>query len=323
MGFGHIAVAIAQAAALFAGGTTAPPADRWTSLADQAGHESVVAIGEQDAAGQDVRAQFVAALAWYSGQRFGWRDPRTQGWLDRLYTKKNGDGGYGLGYAFDAYQDGTVNPPDTTYTITVAWHVGRVLIAGYDGGGVPAWQVRQAADVLLDLPTAAGGQCPAYSANANDAGQACVWNVSAAAAWFLDQADRRGLGPAGRHGALVAAVRAWTAHLAASYRPDLNAWTYQEGAAAPLDSWHNAPVVEAMLSLDPGLGAQALAGHFRRWPAEGGDADLVPFACDKADANYPAIKASATQPAAIPAAVLQTRSGYAPALLRIAAACRS
>lgn len=147
------AVVLAALALLAA---TAPVAeagtDRWTALADRAYGESVEAVAAADAAGTYVRAQFVASLASCAGRRFGWRDLRTQAWFKRLYSLRTPDGGYGLGAPFDAFGDGTVNPADTAYTITEAWHVGRVLLAGYDGGGVLAGIVRHVAELVAHAP---------------------------------------------------------------------------------------------------------------------------------------------------------------------------
>ncbi|MBE8523627.1 hypothetical protein ILP97_40110 [Amycolatopsis sp. H6(2020)] len=286
----------------------------WLALADRAYAESVEAVAAADAAGTYVRAQFVASLASYSGQRFGWRDRRTQAWLRRLASLRTPTGGYGLGTPYDAFGDGSVNPAGTAYTITEAWHVGRVLLAGYDGGGVPAGAVRHVARLVAGAPSSAGGRCPAYSDHPNDTGRPCVWNVSAAAGWFLEQAHARGL--AGRTPA-----RGWLARVRAAYRADLGGWTYQADTAVLQDSWHNAPIVAAMVETDPAFGREVLAAHFAHWPAGGANADLLPYDCSKADANFAAIRASATQPAGTPLLVLQTRAGYASALPAVARVC--
>jgi hypothetical protein len=308
--------ALAAALTLAAGAVAPASADtgNWTVPADRAYAESVAAVTAADAAGTYVRAQFVAALAWYAGERFGWWDHRTQEWLHRLYSLRTPSGGYGLGAPFDAFQDGTVNPAGTAYTITEAWHVGRTLIAGYDHGSVPAWRIRQVARPLARAPLSAGGKCPAYSDNPNDAGKPCVWNVAAAAAWFLENAERRGLirrTPAGT----------WLDEVRAAYRAELGAWPYQADQAKPLDSWHNVPSVLAMLDADSAFGRETLAGHFRNWPVSGANADLLPYDCARAEVNYAAIRASATQPADTPVAVLQSRAGYAPLLLLVAREC--
>ncbi|SDX80356.1 hypothetical protein SAMN05421504_103908 [Amycolatopsis xylanica] len=293
--------------------------DKWVSLADRTYTESVAAVAAADSSGVYVRVQFVAPLAWYAGTRFGWRDERTQGWLRRLYALRTPTGGYGLGAPFDAFGDKTVNPADTAYSITVAWHVGRTLIAGYDGGGVPASAVREAASMLNTVGASAGERCPAYSEHVNDLGKPCVWNVSAAAAWFLGQALRRGLVPEWERREAGAKVRTWLADVVANYRDDLGGWTYQANSSPLQDAWHNAPTVAAVLGTP--LGPRALAGQFRNFPASGANADLIPYDCAKAEPNYPMIFASATKPVTAPVDVLQSRAGYAPALQEIARAC--
>jgi hypothetical protein len=311
-GLAALVAVLAFAGAPVAGAGTS----RWVALADQAYGESVAAVDAADSAGAFVRAQFVASLAWYAGERFGWQDRRTQRWLHRLYALRTPSGGYGLGAPFDAFQDGTVNPAGTAYTITEAWHVGRVLMAGYDGGGVTPRRVRQVAGFLARVPLSAGGRCPAYSDSPNDVGKPCVWNVAAAAAWFLENVRRRGLVPR------PTAARTWLAEVRAAYRADLGEWMYQAGSATPPpDPWHNAPTVMAMLDTEPSFGREALAGHFRNWPASGANAELLRYDCTRADTNFAAIRASVTQPANTPAAVLQTRTGYAPALLLVARKC--
>lgn len=52
-------------------------------------------------------------------------------WLDEL-REDAGPNGWGLTYAWDAYQDGTVNPADTTYAITTALVLSAFLDAGQE-----------------------------------------------------------------------------------------------------------------------------------------------------------------------------------------------
>ncbi|WP_156994278.1 hypothetical protein [Pseudonocardia acaciae] len=290
---------------------------RYERLADRSYTESERAVAQVESAGGVVRAQFIAPLAWYSGIRFGWRSARTRIWLDKLAAPRTPAGGYGLSVPFDAYRDGSVNPADTGYTITGAWHVGRALMAGYDGGGVPAERIRQVAGWLTRLRPAAGGRCPAYSDSAHDAGRPCVWNVSAVAAWFLAEAARRGLAP----GSVWGLIRAWRAELAAAYRPDLGGWPYAAGGSAAQDAWHNVPVVASMAALDPALGRVALAAHLDRFPGSAANADLLPLDCAEADRAFPAIERTATRPARTPLETLQSRAGYPPLLLLAELGC--
>ncbi|WP_406631912.1 hypothetical protein [Amycolatopsis sp. WGS_07] len=303
-----------------AGTASATDDNKWVELADRSYADAVTAVANADAAGSYVRAQFVAPLAAYAGQRFGWRDQRTRAWLDRLYRLRTPTGGYGLGVPFDAFGDKTVNPADTAYTITDAWHVGRVLLAGYDGGGVPAARIREVAHNLNTVPLSAGGHCVGYSDHANDAGKPCVWNVSAAASWFLGQALRRGLIPAREWREVAVKVRKWRTDVRTHYREDLGGWTYQENSLPLQDSWHNATTVVAMV--EDRIGPRALAAHFGNWPASGANADLLTSDCTKAESNFAAIRASATKPTTAPIEVLQTRTAYVGVLLEIARRCQ-
>jgi hypothetical protein len=303
-------------------GSPAPTAaNKWTQLADQTYTESVNAVAKAESSGQYVRSQFVAPLAWYSGLKFGWKDQRTQDWLNKVYRLRTPSKGYGLGRLFDAYSDGTTNPANTAYTITGAWHVGRTLIAGYDGGGVPKERVQEVASWLAKIPLAGGGKCASYSETTNDKGKPCVWNVSAAGAWFLWSAEQRGLIPATDKDAVLAKVRSWRNEVRAHYSTALGGWTYQAGSSGLQDPWHNVATAAPMYALDPSIGKTALAGEFAKYPANAANADLLPLDCAKAEGTFQAIKATATKPATSPLDVLQSRAGFAPLLMQTGITC--
>jgi hypothetical protein len=294
----------------------------WTAMADQAYSEASTAEAALEQGGQNIQVQYIAALAWYAGLRFGWTDTRTTSWLTKVYARRTASRGYGIGQAYDAFGNGTVNPANTTYTITTAWHVGRVLLAGYDAGAVPAARVTEAVAALLDTPQSNGGQCIAYSKHVNDANMPCVWNVSATAAWFVWRADQRGLVPAGREAEALDKLRRWRDDVRAEYRGNLGGWTYQSNTTALQDPWHNAPTVAAMYEADPTIGPTALAGHFGNWPNNtGANVDLLVYDCSRVDANYAAAHASATQPASTNLDKLATRAAYLAGPLRVQAAC--
>ena len=109
-----------------------------------------------------------------------------------------------------------------------AWHVGWLLIGGYDGGGIPASRVLAAVTAILDTPSADTSRCVAYSKYPNDTGKPCVWNVSAAAAWFLWRADQRGIVPAGRGDEILTKLCTWRDYVRAHYSTSLGGWTYQD-----------------------------------------------------------------------------------------------
>jgi hypothetical protein len=293
----------------------------WQALADQVYANGSAAYGRQVAAGNNVPAFHVAALAWYAGQRFGWQDSRTQTWLQRVYDRVTASGGYGLGYAYDAYGDGTTNPANTTYTITTAWHVGRLLIAGYDGGGIPASRVLAAVTAILDTPSADTSQCVSYSKYPYDAGKPCVWNVSAAAAWFLWRADQRGIVPAGREDEILTKLRTWRDYVRAHYSTALGGWTYQDNTTALDDPGHLAATVSAMYELDPTIGVTALPAYFSHYATAVSAVDVLIYDCSKVDADYNGVNSYARAVSGLSDADIVAKSAYAPVALRVQTSC--
>lgn len=116
--------------------------------------------------------------------------------------KKSGSG-YGIGeldancnpVATDAFNDGSQNDPNTIYTVTLADHVGPMLLDAYDQGAVSGSEVQFVVDALMNQPTQdftlpdgrGPFKCMLYSDNANDEGY-CVNNVTLGAAAFLQRA---------------------------------------------------------------------------------------------------------------------------------------
>jgi len=267
-----------------------PRAGEWQVLADK-----IYANAEEDynvlaSQGKTMWTFHIAHMAWYSGMRFGWSDPRTQTWLQRVYQRVTPSGGYGLNFAYDAYGDGTVNPANTTYSITTAWHVGRMFIEGYDGGGVPRERVVAAVKSLLDTAQTAGGKCAAYSKHVNDSRKACVWNVSAASAWFLWRAHQRGLYPTGRGDETLNKVRTWRDYVRAHYSTSLGGWNYQEGGPNTLDDpGHLGATVQAMYELDPTIGVPALKSYWAHYTSSTSGHELVFYDCSKASLMFKAV----------------------------------
>jgi hypothetical protein len=280
---------------VLAGGvaTAAPEqskAGEWQTLADRIYANAAEDYDVLASQGKTMWTFHIAHLAWYAGMRFGWNDQRTRTWLQRVYALRTPSGGYGLNFAYDAYGDGTVNPANTTYTITTAWHVGRMFIDGYDAGAVPREQVVAAVTALLDTPQTAGGKCAAYSKHRNDSTKPCVWNVSAAGAWFLWRAHQRGLYPAGRGDETLAKVRTWRDYVRAHYSTSLGGWNYQEGGPNTLDDpGHLGATVQAMYELDPTIGQPALASYWSHYSGSVSGHELVFYDCSKAPALFDAI----------------------------------
>lgn len=193
------------------------------------------------------------STAWLSPD--GWQDPAALAYLDRVYATANPDGGYGLGYAYDAHGDGTVNPATTTYVVTLAGHVGPVLLDGYRAGVVPRAKVQTVFDLVATAPRidTSAGRCVAYSRSSNDAKAGlCVHNVNAGAAAFLLDAGRDGF-----------AVPWWLVQgivkrELSAYNATTRYWPYRDNMSPdPQDADHNSYTVEAMYPLAYPVGYSA------------------------------------------------------------------
>lgn len=184
-----------------------------------------------------------------AGMLNGWGHPYTTATLTKLLDTRNPDGGYGLGVPYDALGDGTVNSADTTYSVTLAGHVGPTLLAAYRGGStvVARVDVQDVIDLLVTAPRVpvARGQCVAYSfAPADAAGQ--VHNVNAGAAWFLADANAAGFGATG----LQKLITDITIAELVAYREAEFWWPYlDDGPSAGQDPDHNSYQAESMYRL--------------------------------------------------------------------------
>jgi hypothetical protein len=160
-----------------------------------------------------------------SANLYGWQDSRTTYLLGKLRGKQKADGGYGLDVAYDAFQNGTVNPASTSYTVTMAGHVGEALLGAYQAGLVPREEVQSLVTKLVLAPkvTVSRGKCVAYSYNAND-DDSCVHNVNAGVAWFLIQANAAGFSVTGLHG-LITNI---SMHEMIAYREADKWWPYKD-----------------------------------------------------------------------------------------------
>lgn len=168
-----------------------------------------------------------------SANLYGWQDSRTTYLLEKMRGKKKADGGYGLDVPFDAFQNGTVNPASTSYTVTMAGHVGEALLGAYQAGVIPREEVQSLVTKLVTAPkvTVSRGKCVAYSYSPND-GTSCVHNVNAGVAWFLIQANAAGFSVTGLHN-LVTNI---SLHEIVSYRELDKWWPYKDsGTNADID----------------------------------------------------------------------------------------
>jgi hypothetical protein len=143
-----------------------------------------------------------ASMAEACGWVYGWGNTLVTRYYNTVYALANSDGGWGLSRAYDAFSDGSVNNPDTTYTVTLADHVGIPLLTGWSVGVVPRARVQGIVDMLMAMPrvTVSRGQCVAYSTRPEDAQAGYeVHNVSAGAGYFLHRAAGLGFGATGMH----------------------------------------------------------------------------------------------------------------------------
>lgn len=220
--------------------------------------------------------QRVAAYAWAaeaSGRLRGWNDPRTQAYLDKMLSMKNPDGTYGLPCDYDQFNDGTVNPKTTGYTVTMAGHVGATELEAYKATHDPVIGADLHNLVLKIRATpqinTAAGTCLAYTAAAVDQKPAyCVHNVNAGAAYFLLRANEAGQGASG-----IAAIAAnVTRRETAAYSIYSNEWPYADNGRVS-DPDHTAYEVESMYFLAPQLAGNIGVAMMNETPTpvQGGD----------------------------------------------------
>lgn len=176
---------------------------------------------------------------------------------DRVLAARNPSGGWGLGYAWDAFQNGTLNPADTDYTITMADHIGLPFLDLYIDGLVDGSILQDLVNLVMKAanpPQGAvyttAGRCAAYSLSVNDKVTKVggVNNVNAAAAFFLSQARTRGFTAPG----LDAYVAEMTKHELAHWSRQTKWWPYANTPGSrPGDTNHVAAEAWNMSYLAP------------------------------------------------------------------------
>ena len=234
--------------------------DDWGLLADQA----IAAFETADAGTETPHAYayIIGAIA----RRDGWDDDRIPTYLAKLYSLRNPDGGWGLNFTYDKFSDGTVNPANTTYTVTLADHVGPVLLDAYEHGLVPAADVSTVVSLLLSTQTATwttAGRCLAYSRSPNDAVNTsngrCTYNVNAIAAMFLQMANAKGFNQTG----LQRRVSDITKNVINGFNYQTLWWPWYTAIGSALqDTDHNAATAEALyLGLSYGIGREVAYWH--------------------------------------------------------------
>lgn len=204
-------------------------------------------------------AHAYAYMAGACGLMHGWSHAWTTAYLTKVYALANPDGGWGLPQPYDAFQDGSTNPASTTYSVSLAGHVGPVLLTGYKAGVVPAATVARVAALLMAAPRVPvdRGQCVSYSMASADAQVGYnVHNVNAGVARYLQDASAAGVGATGAQ-ALVVDI---TLHEVAAYNPATRWWSYMADGA-PQDADHNSYSAESMYYLAYPVGREAVYQH--------------------------------------------------------------
>lgn len=224
----------------------------WTTIRDQAISDFEAAdVGEET---PHAYAYILGAIARSSPS--AWLDPRIEYYEDKLITLRNTDGGWGLNEEWDAFQNGTINPEDTTYTVTLADHVGPVILAGVQVGRFPASLLQDIVDLLMSTNSVTYttiGRGIAYSRSPNDTIQkvGTVHNVSALAASFLWQAHLAGYTAPGLEERVAEVIRMEVYY----WNWKLGTWPYKNDTGVT-DTDHLAAQTEAMYTLTPAVGVK-------------------------------------------------------------------
>lgn len=235
------------------------PHDNSRSLAWAQRRDTAIADFQANDVGNG-SAHAYALMVGASAKTWGWGDPATDGYLTALDALRNPDGGWGTNSPWDPFGDGTINSADTTYTITIAYQVGPILLDANRVGEVPDSDIQALVDLVLSIQhrDTTEGRCYAYSTSPNDAITAtnglCVHNVNIAVAYFLLLAKQAGYTAPGMDEAISAVKALEMAHYADYW------WHYSDrpdpatGQLPTGDADHVSLQAEAWYYLDPMFG---------------------------------------------------------------------
>ncbi|WP_157598382.1 cell wall-binding repeat-containing protein [Phycicoccus sp. Root101] len=185
---------------------------------------------------------------------YGWGSSEALAQLSRLRSVKKPDGGYGMERAWDAFSDGSVNPPDTSYLVSVTDHAGVGLLVGLRAGEVQAAEVGDLVDLVMAWPRVTGDEdCLAYSTAVSDR-RFCVYNVNSSASWFLQSAWDAGVR---RPGQQELAQRLYAHDVS---KASGGWWPYSSNHLTTRQDWnHNAAMIDFQFQLDVEAGRASLA----------------------------------------------------------------
>jgi hypothetical protein len=209
----------------------------WGGLADSA-------LSRFAAADNDHLTVFqYAYAAKAAADRHGWDSPDAQAYLEKAKIQRlwNNDGslkGYPVSYGGSAI-----------YTVTLADHVGPVMLDAYLHGAATEQNVFEIANLLMKVPTwTTVGKCVSYlvySASAD-----CVHNQNAAVASFLDSVRAANIWVSGSDALVGAIVRQETY----TFNSTVNLWPYSTTQTGIQDADHSALSAEAAIKLYPPIG---------------------------------------------------------------------
>lgn len=226
-------------------------AEQWRAVADDA-----LARFEQTTVGPAWRPFIYSHALLAVGRLHGWDDPRVPGLIGELLDARNPDGGWGTGAARKSL-DGTTAPADTTYTVTLAGHVGPALLEAWKGHAYTDPEPLQTITKILVSQTVrmtdATGVCVAYSRYAGDA-TPCVHNVNAGVADYLTQASAAGFGRSGLQKLVVDITR----REVTSYNTAWAGWPYADGRTVEQDADHGAYSGRSLYFLTYPVGREAV-----------------------------------------------------------------
>jgi hypothetical protein len=206
----------------------------WASIATDAISGFEVADDDQQ------YAHTYACICSAIGRMYGWTDPRVAQYQAKFYSLRNPDGGWGLNRPFTS-PGASLNPADTTYTITLADNVGLTLLDLYRQGLIPFDDIHDVAALLMSVQSYlfSTGRGLAYSLSGTDDVNATnnrnVHNVNAMAGWFLLQAQGAGFTASGLNMKVVDIARLESA----TWNRTTKWWSYR-GNLSSADTDHTA-----------------------------------------------------------------------------------
>lgn len=210
----------------------------WGNLADLA----LTRLAAADDGRQTAFTYAYAASA--AGNRYGWDAPATTAYLAKVFALRLANGGWAATYG------GT-----TVYTVTLADHVGPVLLEAYQGGadGVGAGDVSAVAVRLVSAAQwVTVGKCVSYLIYSPSAD--CVHNQNSAVAAFLVSVREAGIMVPGADALVAQIVRRETY----AFNGTVNGWPYSDTQSAVQDADHGSLSAEAAMALYPPVGRLAI-----------------------------------------------------------------